>query len=492
MTDVQLDDAVEEVVTEELDETPIECSEELENISGVSYLRVGSLAHAIPQSDLADAISKSPLFDAGEFKGVEPYGWTAEVSNTDLDSYFTHMLPSSLKNYAADAMDGGVPFQHAHDPHSMPIGRSLSGRYFGGTKPRTTIDFYSYPGIRSKDITSDDFMRGVKAGIFTNVSVGFHGGSYVCDLCGRDLMTYECHHFPGMKYPKGDGEGKKAKGKKDQELVVATAGIDDAHLAEVSTVYHGATPGAVILKARGLALAGELRPETATLLEARYRIALPRAAKRFSLGDVPAITTGFVQVVNTNEENTVESDQTAQEPEDERVAEEITLEVEDRTEDTMEDGKETAPQVEERIVERVVEKEVPAKPVRAMELVSEEARADLASYGVAEDMDAARAVGALMAHIRTLAPMAEDGKAYREYLIEEGSKAAVRAFGADTDVDRYKAILGGQSVETIRIMTEDWDKKSGETLKGGRQTVDGDEPVHADKAAKTPSRLFAV
>lgn len=459
--------------------------------TGIAHIRVGSLVQSPSPETIMDLIRQSPLFDEAEFEGETPFDWTARASNTEVDAYFTHMMESTLKNYATDA-SASVPFQHAHDGHSAPIGRSLVGEYTGGKAPATTILFYTFPGLRSKDMTTDEFRRGVKAGIYRDVSVGFFGGDYICDICQRDLMTYECNHYPGMKYPVDEGAASRGKkGGKSKEMVVATAGIDNAHLAEVSTVYRGATPGAVILKARSMAMAGELRPEVAGLLEARYRIALPRQPMMFrgiELNSSQLVGENNVESIKEPEMQVEEINQT-----DERALEAPT---EPEVRMTDENKETTAPEVvvQERVVEKIVEREVPAKPVRAFDLVPEEVRADLASYGVAEDMDAARAVGALLTHIRALTPQAEDGKSYREYLIDEGVKAVVRAYGEGVaDVDRYRVVLSQQSVDTIRAMTADWEKMSGNDLKAGRLTVEGEETAKAPKPTReAPSRLYAV
>jgi hypothetical protein len=66
---------------------------------------------------------------------------------------------------------------------------------------------------------------------------------------------------------------------------MATAQVVDARLAEVSAVYDGATPGAMIRRAQEMSEAGMLEPETARRLEMQYRIKLP-VSKRVTIAAV--------------------------------------------------------------------------------------------------------------------------------------------------------------------------------------------------------------
>jgi hypothetical protein len=110
----------------------------------------------------------------------------------------------------------------------------------------------------------------MQASLVRKVSVGFHGGDMICDICGYSFRDYRnCRHWPGRKYTINGENGE------DGEEVIATFGISDAHLAEVSAVYEGSTPGAMILRAEGMAEAGLLDGEEIRRLETQYRIKLP-------------------------------------------------------------------------------------------------------------------------------------------------------------------------------------------------------------------------
>ena len=201
---------------------------------------------------------------------VQPFVFSAEISSDRLDAYFTHMAESTLKNFAADA-SSGISFLDSHNHFKLGFGQSLRGVFETGDNARVLADFYTVPGVRfgggHSYESTDDFIRAVESALVRDVSVGFYGGDIICDICGNSLYDWQnCSHWPGMEYAVGD---------KGKETVVATATIEDARLAEVSAVYEGATPGAMIQRANEMASAGELTPEMTRRLEVKYRIKLP-------------------------------------------------------------------------------------------------------------------------------------------------------------------------------------------------------------------------
>ena len=206
---------------------------------------------------------KSKMHDPAMLDNMTPFFWSAEISNGNVDSYFTHMLPSTLTNFANDAT-AGVSFLNSHRHNELPLGRSLRGVY---EQDRVVADFYTMPGLNLNGVTTDDFITGVKTGIVKDTSVGFTSGQMWCDVCKMDYRSWDCPHVAGMKYDiQGGGQ------------VTATVGVDNARLAEVSAVFDGATPDATILKATRMIEAGELKPDAVRMLEARYRMSF--ATKR--------------------------------------------------------------------------------------------------------------------------------------------------------------------------------------------------------------------
>ena len=198
--------------------------------------------------------------------------WDAEISNDLLDSHFTHMSEGTLNNYAADA-EAGVAFLRGHNWSELPVGYSFaSGLDVGSGKKSVVSSFYTTRGIPD----ADDLIARIKSGLVRDVSVGFHGGSMRCDLCGQDF--WECRHYPGIKYEEKVGDTVTTQ--------LATFTIEDARLSEVSGVFDGSTPEAMILKAQRAAKAGTLSQRDAHVLESVYRTRLS-VTRSFQVPEIP-------------------------------------------------------------------------------------------------------------------------------------------------------------------------------------------------------------
>jgi len=193
----------------------------------------------------------------------------AEISNTLLDSHFTHMSPKTLANYVEDS-NRGVSFLKGHDRRSLPVGYSVGAVLESkDTKQRVMTDFYTVRGLSE----TDDLIKRIQTNLLRDVSVGFHGGEMVCDICGEEF--WDCRHYPGIKFT------EKRDGK--DVIIISTFTIDDARLSEVSGVFDGSTPDAMIEKAQRAAKAGLLTQEQVDMLEQRYRVKLPIASKTIAI-----------------------------------------------------------------------------------------------------------------------------------------------------------------------------------------------------------------
>ncbi len=363
--------------------------------------------------------------DPSIFDESPPFFFAAEISSNRMDAYFTRMAPTSLRNYAADAQTG-VSFQDSHNWRQLGFGRSLTGQYQeqGDGLAIVTADFYTVPGLRLNNVSTDDLIRGIRAGLISDVSIGFYGGQFRCSICGNDMLDWwgDCYHVPGVEYEQRDAAGN-VTGK-----VLAFAWVEDARLSEVSAVYDGATPGAAILKAQHEADNGRLRPETARLLEARYRIKLPGARPTHRGVELPTPTTQEVEMNDQHEERTAPA------------AETPTLH-----------GDSTL------------------QAIRA--LLPQE--------------------GDPVAHVRTLVADAADGRAYRSDLVEQAIAQGVRAYGAGWDVATYRSLVEAAPLATIKRMRDDWQTLGDKQFAGGRQTIQTDERDHQPDTAPTETRQAA-
>ena len=360
--------------------------------------------------DLIDLAKARHAFDPAVLDEHPPFFFPAEISSTRLDSYYTHMDLSTLRNFAADA-EAGVSFQNSHNVFALGIGRVITGVYeTTGDGARVVSDVYTIPGMNLGTVRTDDFILGVRSGVVKDVSVGFYGGRWTCDICGRDLLNWDCPHIPGLTY-QVEGEDKINR------AIVATALIEDAHLAEVSAVFDGATPSATILKAAQEADAGRLRPESARVLEARYRIHLPGARHVYPGVTVPPPPAAAQAGVEDNAMDLTE--------------------------------------------------------VRAV-------LTEIGQNGDDDILATLRALGsrvkALEEERARLASLADDGRAYRADLIEETLAEGVRAFGNDFPTETFRALLDGQGLDAIKKLLAHHRAAAARALPAGRQSVDDAPP----------------
>ncbi len=415
---------------------------------------------ATPAQLLAAAKGKAldpTVFDDERFT---PFFWTAEISSNRLDAYSTRMAPSSLKNYAEDAK-AGISFQDSHmtDGVHRTFGQSLGARYFGpGNKQRpegiaaVEADFYSLLGL---DGAIDAYVNKVRAGITKDVSIGFHGGTYRCSICDRDMRDYTdwqnyCPHYPGQKVAILDPK----TGKPTEERQTVEAAIEDAHLAETSGVYDGATPEASILviKARELADAGKLDPKEARFIEDRFRVRIPGMAPVHAVGlDLRARQSGTTP----------------------KEVPDMTLEEQLRalaTEIGVPEGTDILAHV------RTLATDTGARIATAVTARDEQVRNALAAIGLtAEGDDLVAAIRAHEATITTLRTNANYGADWHKRLIEEAASEAVRALG-DKFTEQRKAALSRLSPEDLIESRDKWKEMGDALLPGGRKTTPGDEP----------------
>lgn len=377
---------------------------------------------------------------------VTPFVFSAEISSDRLDAYFTHMHESTLRNFAGDAT-AGVSFLDSHDSYKLGFGQSLRGEFEKGDVNRVLADFYTVPGVRfggkHSYESTDDFIRAVTTGLVRDVSVGFYGGDIICDICGNSLYDWaNCPHWPGEEYAVGD-QGK--------ETVVATFQITDAHLAEVSAVYDGATPGAMIMRATEMAEAGKLSPEMTRRLEVKYRIKLPGAARSWPGVDTKAKGKEIMTEPIKTESN-------------EPLAEVRAVLIEAK-----------APEGTEVEGVRWLATELQGAQTEVTRLTAEVQR-----------------LQPMESEVQRLQPLADDGKQYRSDLITETLAEGVRAMGDTFPEETYKGMLEPASIEAIKKMRDAFAEQAKGRLPNGRQTVDDDQLQNTPRPAPaTPDLAYA-
>lgn len=386
------------------------------------------------------------------------YVFDAAPSNNQLDMYYTRMAPSTLRNFARDAK-AGVPIMNSHrtgdwfsynrDSLELPVGRSYLGVVEKDGDIQTfRSSAYMVRGIKISDVSNDDLIRAIDAGTIFDVSIGYMGGWYRCGICGKDMLRDErCDHYPGAPVD-GDRDNR------------AWAWIEDAGLFEWSLVYSGATPGAMIEKARALAVAGRFSAvdldEIEGRLGVRIRPGVRAPASRYSARNIaPA------------------------EPDPQ-----------ERTEDM--DGHEliaalladegVAPATRERL-----------ERLRALASVTVDDMAALLTPALrAQEPVEVAELEQLRARVVELEPQAADGRAYREQLIADTLAAGVRAYGSEFQRERWERLLHEptRTLEDITAFKAQFDTAARERLgSGGRQTgaADPADPLGLNATQPQPA-----
>lgn len=430
---------------------------------------------------------------------AEPFVFEAEVSSTRLDAYYTHMADSTLRNFARDAAEG-VSLLDSHDGYKLGVGYSSGGRYEEeGENGRAVATFYIVPGLRfggqHSFASSDDYIRAIQGGVVRDVSVGFYGGRWVCDLCKQPYFGQgsTCQHLAGYEY----------EIERDGRLVreMCTVAIHDARLSEVSLVYDGATPGAMILKAEQEAEAGRMSVADIRQFEQQYRVKLPRP----SAGAAPlkvSVTTDPVRLPTTltaaNAANVTFSVFTGtngvRAMEDEQVV------TEDAPEAVVAAG---AAEVEVVEVETGAADAPPAdSEARAVvEAVRQATLQSAAPQGITLDaavrwlneqlVQATRQLSEAQAEVARLQPLADQGRAYREELVTQAVAEGVRAMGEAFPEETYRAMLSGAPLEHIRQVRDTFAAQGDARFPGGRQTRDLEEKEEAPQRA-VPAAAYGV
>jgi len=482
-----------------------------------------SIARRATTGTLLDLAKRGSAVDPTVFDETPPFFWLAEISSSRVDVFYTQMRESTLRNFADEAA-AGVSFQNSHTTDTLGFGRSLTGQFFGpggNGVMRVEADFYTIPGLRLHDVSTDDFIRGVRAGVLVDVSVGFYGGSLPCSICGRDMVRdWDCCHVPGLRYDTRD----------DAQLVVhndiAIGYVEDAHLAEVSVVYDGATPGASIVKAQQEALNGRMPPESIRLIENRYRINLP--TRRVVVPGI-AIEERMPKPMNTPVEAVVAPvvapavvavavTELVPEPVAERVPTDEVTELElveglalvnaelEQVRGILLANGETATDVSGAVL-RMSQRAQLSTSLEEQNRQGGLARAQLEQtiVDLQRDLNAVRAVlgsgdaplgvrvQVLVDQVRqanqdiaTMQPLVADGRSYRDDMVNEAMVQGVRAFGADFSADTYRAVLQSADMSTVRQMRNDWRTLGDRQFATGRATVDGGPPAALPETA-TPA-----
>lgn len=421
------------------------------------------------------------------------FWFTAEISSTAIDAYHTHMMDSTLRNFARDAA-AGVSLLDSHDGRKLGVGYSAGGRYEEeGGEGRALGLFYIVPGLRfggtHSFASTDDYIRAVEVGVVRDVSVGFYGGRWVCDVCHQPYFgsTTTCQHIAGWEYEvEIDGELLR---------VMCTVAIHDANLSEVSLVYDGATPGAMILKAEQEAEAGRLSPAMIRQLERRYRtrLAMDESAVWPVVGVISTSTASSITFPVNGSGGRSSAGERNMELDEELNEIEV-----GKTEGVVEGAAAQDASADDSADNDAAEEEMRTAVIAVRRALRESGAdegvpLDAAVRGLSERLATAeRERDAARQEIARLQPLADQGRAYHEDLVNQAIGEGVRAMGEAFPEETYRAMLAAAPLDHIRQIRDTFAAQAAERFPGGRLTRDKNENGKEAARPATPAAAYGA
>jgi len=374
--------------------------------------------------------------------GDSAYTFQIEASNLNLDFYYTHMTRKTLTNFA-NAAKAGVQFLDSHNNRNLGYGRTYGGQVkVDATRQPAFIvpdgvelavappnqyayallDVFTIPGIRFGGGLTYASTDDFIRAVDTGLASDVSVGFYGGNM-RCDVCGNNYQNYQACSHFAGQVYGVGEGGARQ---VLATVAIDGASLAEVSAVYDGATPNASILKARAMVEAGQLDGESKRFIEMRYKVDLP--------------TGQIYPVVKLNGRSPSTSSGSGNEE----------------------------------------------KATMDYETIVNEVRGILAETAAPDGEDIGAQVRWLIAENGRLAPLADEGRAYRSDLVTAALAEGIRAYGDTFSQETYRTILESASLEAVKRMTADWKTIGDGRFVGGRQ-IENEQP--APEAVTTPRRV---
>jgi hypothetical protein len=457
------------------------------DISNVVIHTPGRIMHGfrVSEAELREKIKTQRAFNPDVLESNPPVIFPVEISNNNVDSYYTIMAESTLRNFAEDA-DRGVSVQDSHDTRSLGFGHSLSGRLIeevvgNELRLRVESEFYTVPGLSVRDgKKSDDYILGLNAGIYRDFSVGFHlgdDGLIRCNICGNNMMEWwgDCTHWPGERYtvpvdpdvPDGPTVEK-----------IALGVVEGARLSEYSPVYDGATPGAGVLKAERMIDAGELDARKARSLEVMYRHRLPNVREYWSLQKENKMVE-VLKPTRSQDDPPVDDQVTVEEENEETDDEQVSADLNDNVSQEASSDEPMFELEEEETEEEEAPEEDESRSIDDDSTYYQTERARLEGLGLRIKDNPHRVAIALAdkvlelrSKVRTLETEAAWGREYREAMIADALREGVRAQGENFDEEKFEAFLRRDSttMEDIRLMRDTWSAAGDARFGQGRKT----------------------
>lgn len=94
--------------------------------------------------------------------------------------------------------------------------------------------------------------------------------------------------------------------------------------------------------------------------------------------------------------------------------------------------------------------------------------------------------------VARLQPLADQGRAYRDELVNQAVAEGVRAMGEAFPEETYRAMLAGAPLEHIRQVRDTFAEQARARFPGGRQTRDVNEKDGAPARPATPAAAYGA
>lgn len=394
------------------------------------------------------------------------------VGDMIIPGRFMQIHKSLLEVFKEDTKQGiAFMLDHSWAGFARPKPALTYGRSFDGIIRRGDAegekwalygDFYIVRGREKDGISTDQIIADIEDGVLFDTSIGWGADTYECSICGNDYRNYrQCEHIAGRTY--------------DDKLCYIIA-KPPGFLMENSGVFDGAYPTAGILSADG-----SMSAETDLLV----------------VEDLKSIRTG-VPLINTYsahknklvtfiKKEDIEK-KTYVSVRDALVGVGIQTADEGRSDD-MDVLKELGLDPEQ--VEKVDDKGILMKNgshyclVKAeklellgdiQEFVTLVESTDKTVQEIGEALQSIATLtqenAALKQENESLKPLAEDGKKYRQDLIEETLEWGVRAQGDKFDNETWKQLLSedGRKLDTIKAFRDQFKEQAKEAIAAGKVT----------------------
>lgn len=311
-------------------------------------------------------------------------------------------------------------------------------------------DHYIPRGIEIDGVSTDSIIQSIETGTMFDTSIGWGAEKYVCSICGGNIRSFQCPHYPGKKYVINEGEDDERV-----ELCYAIA-KPPGYLMENSIVFDGAYPTAGVLSQVGSSetkdwvTVDDLKstPPDAPLFHifSSIRGKLYTFAKRDSLEQKVAINGMSLDsnIIKKNKEGGTEMGD-----EKKFTKEEVDALIKEA--------------VENHTAENTGGVVIKADNITPLYMTQEQATEKLDKELSADEV------------LR----FAKEGIDYHTQCVDEAIKDGVRAMGNDFPAETWKSTFASMSTKQILDIAKTWHKQAKEEIPAGRKT----DPETGEKAS---------